>query len=166
MKTLYRYLSPILALFFAAALGVGAATVIGTSIMTEGDLDVAGNASADAIVATSTLTVGTNLNYYGPGSTLYRILHETGSVDFGIIAANTCVDDTVGSTDGVENSLVFVNRASFIGAATHVLIDARMGGNGNISVRACNVNTVATEALSGDLDFILFDFSDPTLIPE
>lgn len=42
---LANYLTPIVALFFAAALGVTAATTIGTDIVTGGDLDVTGNST-------------------------------------------------------------------------------------------------------------------------
>lgn len=50
MHVFLKYLSPIVAIFFAVALGVGAATVIGTDIETEGAI------TADGTITAATLT--------------------------------------------------------------------------------------------------------------
>jgi len=58
-QKLANYLTPIVALFFVAALGVTASTTIGTDITTGGNLDVTGNATVTGTLGvTATTTLG------------------------------------------------------------------------------------------------------------
>ncbi len=58
-----KFLTPVVALFFAIALGATAATTIGTDIVTEGDLEVTGAATLDGgltVTGDVTFDVGVN----------------------------------------------------------------------------------------------------------
>lgn len=90
-EKLTKLLTPIVALFFATALGVTAATTIGTDITTGGDLDVTGN---------STLT-GT-LDVTGT-STLAGLLTAVGA-DFSGPVSVTLGDDDSFSITGLDGS--------------------------------------------------------------
>lgn len=64
-EKLVKFLTPIVALFFATALGVTAATTIGTNIVTGGDLDVTGNSTLTGTLGVTGATTLGDLSAIG-----------------------------------------------------------------------------------------------------
>lgn len=83
-QKLVNFLTPIVALFFAAALGVTAATTIGTDITTEGDLDVAGSATIGSM---ELVDVDGFPTIDSPGDTVDLKIDNTGGGDIDIEAS-------------------------------------------------------------------------------
>lgn len=64
-----KYLTPVVALFFATALGVTASSTIGTDITTGGNLDVTGNTTITGTLGvTGTTTLNSNVLFEGTSS--------------------------------------------------------------------------------------------------
>lgn len=80
---LANYLTPIVALFFATALGVTASSTIGTDISTGGNLDVTGNTTLTGtlgVLTASTTGAGTDISLSAADDLTLNAIGQTGQI--------------------------------------------------------------------------------------